>query len=126
MFTSKEELLALADDLVLEEEGALERCLEFIESRSKGVWHDRARAKMCRRLKHIELTDIEKSRLLALILSRLREGDFAEQFRDMLRLAIAIDPGAVSAAGTELMADPRVFVRKQASWILSTLRPNET
>jgi hypothetical protein len=71
---------------------AIERCFEFILAETRGVWHGRARAMMCRRLKHCEIAPERRQRLVDCIMNRLVSGDFSEQFQDQLRLAIHLDP----------------------------------
>ena len=60
---SKPELHRLADGLLRDDETAIERCIAFILEDSKGLWHGRARAMMCRRLKHCSLRVEQRERL---------------------------------------------------------------
>src|SRR5262249_18018138 len=73
---------------------ALERCIEFVLAETEGLWHGRARAMMCRRLKHCELTPDQRRQLVSCITERLATGNFSEQFRDQLRLALHLDSRA--------------------------------
>jgi len=54
-FLPKVELHQLADELLNHEPLIVERCVQFVLAETHGLWHGRARAMMCRRLKHCEL-----------------------------------------------------------------------
>jgi len=116
---SKSELHELADGLLRSEPWAVVRCVEFILAETRGLWHGRARALMCRRLKHCELTPGQKERLVAGITGRLAAGDFSEQFKDQLRLALHLDGPRTFAAARECAARPMLHVRRYAVWVLS-------
>src|SRR5262245_61748238 len=85
---SKVELRRLADGLLDPEPWIIERCVEFVLAETQGLWHGRARAMMCRRLKHCTLGRTHSDQLLACITARLTNGVFSEQFKDQLRLAM--------------------------------------
>tara|TARA_R110000850_G_C9597133_1_gene428176 strand:+ start:18 stop:446 length:429 start_codon:yes stop_codon:yes gene_type:complete len=125
MGTNKQELHDLADGLIIEDPKSIDGCIQFIESNSEGIWHGRARSMMCRRFKHIELSRADADRLLVAILGRFESGRFAEQFRDMLRLALVLDENATNAVARKLSADSRDYVRTQADWILEHHSPEK-
>jgi hypothetical protein len=52
----KGDLYDLATKLLVNDRDAISKCVEFVLTDTKGLWHGRARAKMCRRLKHCELS----------------------------------------------------------------------
>ena len=114
----KQELQGLADGLIVADLESIERCIQFVESDSKGIWHGRARAMMCRRFKHLALEKTDADRLLKAILGRFECGDFSEQFKDMLRLALLLDKDATNASARKLSADQPRYVRSLANWIL--------
>ncbi len=116
---SKLELHRLADDLILEEPGAVETCIRFIVAETNGHWHGRARAMMCRRLKHLTLDPSQNSQLVAAITRRLSSGQFSEQFRDQLRLALALDPERTYACARDAAASAKHHVRRYAKWVLA-------
>lgn len=113
-----EDLRQLADRLLLKEASAISACIDFIEAESKGLWHGRARAMMCRRLKHCSLSASRRSRLVACITGRLRSGRFSEQFVDQLRLAMRLDERRVFAAARACASDQRDYVRRYADWVI--------
>ena len=73
---SKQQLHELADQLLTFDSLAIEYCVEFVLAESKGLWHGRARAIMCRRLKHCKLGRTHRTKLVACILGRLQSGEF--------------------------------------------------
>ena len=116
---SKPELQSLADGLVLEEPLALERCVTFVIAETEGNWHGRARAMMCRRLKHAALSEAQSARLVACICERLEKGVFAEQFKDQLRLAMHLSAPRLFSVSRSCVASPLAHVSRYALWVLS-------
>jgi hypothetical protein len=116
---SKIELHELADGLVLDEDAYLERCVAFVILESQGYWHGRARAMLCRRLKHCRLGRTHQTQLVDCILGRLVSGGFSEQFKDQLRLALHLDPAASLAAARRAVGSPRRHVARYATWVLA-------
>lgn len=116
---SKVQLRALADGLLLGDALAVERAVEFVLAESRGLWHGRARAMLCRRLKHVTLTDAQSARLLSCIAERLADGNFSEQFKDQLRLALFLDPTALFATARACSTSSAAHVRRAAQWILA-------
>lgn len=114
----KDELHALADELLTGDANALERCVRFVCAETRGDWHNRARAMMCRRLKHLELPRAHRERLLDAIAGRLLAGRFTEQFRDQLRLALHLDAHKTFAAAERAVKSEREHVRRLARWVL--------
>ena len=121
----KSDLHQLADRLLLDESPAIATCIEFIEAETKGIWHGRARAMMCRRLKHCSLNPSQRTRLFSCITERFRSGHFSEQFRDQLRLALHLDSKRVFAVARSCAHDHRDYIRRYADWLLTHI-PNAT
>lgn len=113
---TKQQLHELADRLYLQEAGAIEECVAFFAAESRGCWHGRARAMMARRMKHVTLTPAQRSAVLGAIYSRLRTGNFSEQFKDQLRLAFCIDPRGATEACDEASFSSCEHVRRIAMW----------
>lgn len=120
-FLTKVELHALADRLLAPEPWEIERCVGFVVSETRGLWHGRARAMMCRRLKHCGLEHAHSTALLACILGRLEDGTFSEQFKDQLRLALHLDAERAYAVARSVVASrtSRAHARRYAEWVLS-------
>ncbi len=121
----KQDLHKLADRLRNADRDTIESCIRFVESDSEGILHGRARAMMCRRFKHIELPKDDADRLVVSILRQFEDGRFAEQFRDLLRLALKLDLDATNDVAKRLAKDSRSYVRRQAEWILKNHSTNE-
>jgi hypothetical protein len=116
---TKGELQDLADRLLLDDPDAIEACIVFIEVDTMGNWHGRARAMMCRRLKHCTLSPSQRDRLVDCITERLRSGNFSQQFRDLLRLALYLDKQTTLNIAATCLGDRRNYVRRYAEWILN-------
>ena len=115
----KGDLYDLADGLVSKEVGAIEKCVEFILADTKGLWHGRARAKMCRRLKHCEINPEQRQKLVTCITDRLASGSFSEQYYDQLRLAMHLDQKRTfEVAHKCLTSASKEHVRRFAKWVI--------
>ena len=115
----KGDLYDLADGLVSKEVGAIENCVEFILADTKGLWHGRARAMMCRRLKHCEINPERRRQLVTCITDRLASGRFSEQFYDQLRLAMHLDQERTfEVAHKCLTSGSKEHVRRFAKWVI--------
>lgn len=73
---------------------------------------------MCRRLKHCTLTPQQRVRLVRYVIDRLHTGDFGQQFKDHLRLALFLDSPSLFEAAQSL-TDERDYVRRYVKWILA-------
>ena len=116
---TKQALQALADRLLDPQPADIERCVQFVLAETRGHWHNRARAMMCRRLKHCALGRTHRTQLVACILGRFASGNFSEQFKDQLRLAMHLDLRRSLDAAREALAAGRPHVRRYAAWVLS-------
>jgi len=74
---------------------------------------------MCRRLKHCDLEPKQRTILVEVISGRLASGEFSEQFKDQLRLAMHLDMDATVAAAYQAMNSRRGYVVRYAQWVLS-------
>ena len=115
---TKSDLLTLANGLLSSDTESIRQCIEFVEFDSEGIWHGRARAMMCRRFKHVELSIADSERLVVAVLNRFKSGQFSEQFRDMLKLALTLDRDSTVSLARILAVDSRDYVRYHAEWIL--------
>jgi len=116
---SKQELHALADKLFEQDQVAIDYCVEFVLAETRGHWHGRARAMMCRRLKHVELGRTNRTKLVTCVLHRLQSGEFSEQFKDQLRLALHLDRKQTVSSCESAKSKELSHVRRYAEWILS-------
>jgi hypothetical protein len=118
---SKRDVRALADAMTSGATDAVEKSVRFVCADTEGLWHGRGRAMMCRRFKHLELPRAHRELLLDAILERLSSGQFSEQFRDQLRLAMHLSRDKTIAAARRSLASPKDHVRRYARWVLSRL-----
>ncbi len=116
---SKVALLSLADELLEDEPHSTATCIAFVLAETRGIWHGRARAMLCRRLKHCALGRAHRMALLACVLDRLSTGAFSEQFKDQLRLAMQLDRARVIEACHCCLASPKRHVQRYAEWVLA-------
>jgi len=127
---TKPELLSVAKGLRTCDPLAIERAVAFLLLDSRGHWHNRARAKFSRRLKHCPLSQSQVTALAGRIAARLHSGYFAEQFADQLRLALHLDRDALISAAQGALQSPLPHVRRYAGWVIashgSELRPNNS
>ena len=115
----KGDLHELAGGLLSCNREAIDRCVEFILAETKGLWHGRARAMMCRRLKHCDIAPAQRQQLVDCIMNRLVSGNFSEQFRDQLRLAIHLDPERTfKLAHGCLTSTSKEHIRRFARWVV--------
>ncbi|HEY0589599.1 MAG TPA: hypothetical protein VGD52_25960 [Pseudoduganella sp.] len=123
----KYDLHCLADLLLENDPAAIERCVRFVIAETRGFWHGRARAMMCRRLKHCELGQQHRAQLVEAITSRLATGLFSEQFKDQLRLAMHLDfQQTVGACREIVISAPRLHTRRYAQWVLLHEREHQS
>jgi len=116
---SKYELLQLAGRLLKQEPAAIDLSVKFVLAETRGHWHGRARAMMCRRLKHCELAQSDSALLVGTIIDRLATGTFSEQFKDQLRLALHLDfHRTVEACRAIAGCTGRLYVARYAQWVL--------
>ena len=100
---------------------ATAQCVAFVLAESKGLGHGRRRTLMCRRLKHCPLTGAQRRRLVHCITDRLASGNFSQQFRDQLRLAIHLDTRTTYECAAECLGAPKVYVRRLAAWAINNI-----
>lgn len=109
----------LTNKLYLNDPEAVEACIQFIEADTKNVGHGRLRALMCRRLKHCTLSNSQRKRLVFYVTQRLLTGNFSQQFKDELRLALVLDRQRTFEAARKSLKDSRNYVRRYAEWVLA-------
>jgi len=115
---TREALRAIADAMLLGDDVAKKAALGFFTQESTGLWHNRARALIARRLKHVTLAPEEKAALVATVNRRLSTGSFSEQFGDQLKMAIALDPASVEQCALECMISTKAHVVRYAKRVL--------
>ena len=114
---TKPELHLLIDEVKCGDADAVARAVEFVTAESFGMWHNRARAKLCRYFKNHPPSDDKCRSLVDAIESRLIEGRFYEQFKDQLAMAIRFDPDRMAEAAAVASRSERAYVRRYADWL---------
>lgn len=119
---TKPELFAKIEGLKRGENESLGFCIDFFLNETRGIWHGRARAKIARNLKPEQLNMDDKGRVVSAISERLLSGNFSEQFRDQLNLALRIDTVRVIEIATYGLSSQKEHVRRLSKWIIDRCR----
>jgi hypothetical protein len=122
---SKPELIALIDRLKRGDDEVIHELVVFTLTESRGLWHGRARAKICRNLKNHPPDATLQSNLVDTIAERLIYGRFSEQFRDQLSMAIRFAPDRMRTIAESLLTSDKTYVRRYADWVIKTLNQRE-
>ena len=115
----KGDLLELNRELEIGAPDAIEMSVRFFCAETRGNWHGRSRAMMARKFKHVSLSSDQAARVMDVILNRLASGNFAEQFRDELRLAIKLDPRRTFDQARISVLSKKAHIQRLAGWVLS-------
>ena len=118
---TKSELHLLVRNVKSGDSDAISRAVIFVSSESFGMWHNRARAKLCRHFKNHPPSDSECLPMVTAIVARLVEGRFYEQFKDQLSMAIRFDPSQLKAAAAIASESESEYVRRYAAWVQNVL-----
>lgn len=105
---------------------ATERATAFVVSESFGIWHNRARAKLCRYFKNHPPASEYCQQMVDAIINRLIEGRFSEQFKDQLSMAIRFAPVRMADSASLASKSERGYIRRYAEWVRHTLRTTST
>ena len=119
---TKPGLDSLICDVKLGKADAIHQAVDFVAAESFGMWHNRARAKLCRHFKNHPPAETDRKRMVDAIAARLVEGRFSEQFRDQLALAIRFDPNRMAEVADVASRSDREFVRRYAERVRHALR----
>ncbi len=90
------------------------------------MWHNRARAKLCRYFKNHPPCDDDRMRMVDAINNRLIQGRFSEQFKDQLSMAIRFDPDRMAEAVSVASSSDRGYIRRYAGWVRHALNSAST
>lgn len=101
----------------------IEIAIKFFIANSRGMWHNRARARLARKFKWVTLTMQDRSRLLETIIRKWHEGEVDEQFRDQLHLAIHFDCPRIEQLAFQAVTDRQLSstTLQLAHWVLRLL-----
>lgn len=118
---TKSELHKLIDDVKAGDHEATARATAFVSAESFGMWHNRARAKLCRYFKNHPPSDDQCRQMVDAIIGRFTDGRFSEQFKDQLSMAIRLAPDKMIDAAALASRSDRSYVRRYATWVCNAL-----
>ncbi len=119
---TKFDLCTLIEEVKRGDTTARERAVCFVNSESFGIWHNRARAKLCRHFKNHPPMDNERDQMVKVVVGRLISGRFAQQFKDQLSMAIRFAPSQLQQAALVAQGSDREYVRNYSAWVLRKLQ----
>lgn len=115
------ELHDLIDDTKAERPKAVRKAVSFVTTESFGYWHNRARAKLCRHFKNHPPQPNECDRMVAAVCGRLISGNFYEQFKDQLSMAIRFNCDRMASAANVAIKSEREYVRRYGHRVLHAI-----
>ena len=118
---TKSDLHSLIADAKAGASNAISRAVSFVAAESYGLWHNRARAKLCRHFKNHPPPDSDCNQMVDSIVDRLLDGRFYEQFKDQLSMAIRFAPERLGNAATVASDSERDYIRRYAVWVQNAL-----
>ncbi|MBR9802931.1 hypothetical protein GYB59_15120 [bacterium] len=123
---TKPELHSLIADVKCGDTDAETRAVAFVAAESFGMWHNRARAKLCRYFKNHPPPGDQCKSMVDSIISRLIDGRFYEQFKDQLSMAIRFAPDSMAEAAAEASRSDKDYIRRYADWVRHALDSQAT
>jgi hypothetical protein len=100
---------------------AIDEAVAFCLAESRGLWHGRARAKICRNLKARNIPREFKDLLVEEICTRLTTGNFSEQFKDQLAMAIRFRPKEMQSCAQQAACSDKLYVQQYAKWVINKI-----
>ena len=119
---TKGQLHDLIDDAKAGDSDAIKQAIAFILVESFGYWHNRARAKLCRHFKNHPPSPKQCDRLVDAICRRLISGNFHEQFKDQLSMAIRFNRDRMEKCGNIALKSDREHVVRYGHRVLHAIR----
>ena len=108
---------------------AIKQSVAFVTVESFGYWHNRARAKLCRHFKNHPPSQKQCDRMVGTIYGRLTTGNFHEQFRDQLSMAIRFNRDRMEEAANIALRSDREYIVRYGNRVIHairSIRPEET
>ncbi len=115
------ELQELIEQIKANDADAIEEAVMFAAKDSVGLWHGRARAKICRNLKNRTIPRHLQDVLVQAVFNRLLTGAFSEQFKDQLAMAIRFRPLDMARYATLACESQKDYVQRYGHWVLEKL-----
>ena len=114
---TKTDLNTLIADVKHGDPDAISRAVAFVTAESFGIWHNRARAKLCRHFKNHPPAERDCECMVVAIRKRFLDGRFYEQFKDQLAMAIRFSPTCLADAASVACNSDRDYIRRYARWV---------
>ncbi|MCC9603788.1 hypothetical protein LOC67_24825 [Stieleria sp. JC731] len=102
------------------------RAVTFVAAESFGLWHNRARAKLCRYFKNHPPPDGQCRSMVDAIVNRLIEGRFYEQFKDQLSMAMRFAPDRMAETAAVASRSDKDYIRRYGAWVRHALDSQTT
>jgi hypothetical protein len=100
---------------------AIRTSVAFVIAESFGYWHNRARAKLCRHFKNNPPALKECDRMVDAISGRLTSGNFYEQFKDQLAMAIRFNRDRMEYSANIALNSDREHVVRYGNRVLHAI-----
>lgn len=119
---TKVDLYQLIEAVKAGDRDSISKATLFVAHESFGLWHNRARAKLCRHFKNHPPAQTEDcNRMIDAIIQRLIDGRFSEQFMDQISMAIRHDPQRLYAAAIAASTSEKAYIRRYAKRALQLI-----
>ncbi|WP_338440821.1 hypothetical protein VZG28_07155 [Synechococcus elongatus IITB4] len=118
---TKIDLYQLIEEVKAGNSDAIVKATLFVAHESFGLWHNRARAKLCRHFKNHPPARENCDQMIDAVIQRLIDGRFSEQFIDQLSMAIRLDPKRMQAAAIAALTSEKVYVRRYGERVIHIL-----
>lgn len=111
----------LIDDTKAGSDDAIRQSVAFVIAESFGYWHNRARAKLCRHFKNHPPTPKQRDRMVDAICGRLIAGNFFEQFKDQLSMAIRFNRDRMEESAKIAINSDREYIVRYGNRVLHAI-----
>ena len=118
---AKADLHLLIDDVKRGDAGAISRTLPLSPLKASVFGTIALCAKLCRHFKNHPPPQSDCDRMVAAITKRLVTGQFSQQFRDQLSMAIRLSPDRLDHAASVAANSDRDYIRRYAGWVRHVL-----
>ena len=116
---------SISEGLKTGDKDFVELAIQFFEDDQIFHQSGRKKAKIARRLKHCNLTSIQKNRILDSLERRFLSGSFSDQYKDHLRLGMKLSPERMVEMALEGKKSKKQYIAKLSDWIITNLGENE-
>ena len=123
---TKSDLHTLIDDVKRGDAQTVSKATSFVAAETFGMWHNRARAKLCRHFKNNPPPGGECQAMVDAIIDRLISGQFSEQFKDQLSMAIRFSPTQMADAAKVAAESDKDYIRQYGKWVFHVLDSSQS